>query len=300
MWFVGGSLIASLFLAIFATYGYAPPRLIVLCAFALDGPHVYSTATRVLFDPVERHRTGKLWLCLLVLPIFIASSVLLFVPRPISILVLTWGHYHIFKQHMGFVFLFKRKAREVSDFSLDKYFTLGSMFLPYVYFVIAYVTGHQAWLPPFAIAGFILAAYFAWHQMQLPQRNVPKLLLLAVFIPLHWVAFVWAAEDPGGRLMALVAVTNIGHSFQYLRLMWFHNNNRYSQHSGFLGLISRKWLYFLAVAFLLSFPIRVLPTTVPLMLTIPFTLVIFHYIVDARIWRVRGDKELAAALRLSA
>jgi hypothetical protein len=81
--------------------------------------------------------------------------------------------------------------------------------------------------------------------------------------------------------------------------MWFHNHNRYSQQQGFLGLISRKWLYFFAVAFLLSFPIRVLPTTAPLMLTIPFSLVLFHYIVDARIWRVRGDKELATALRLN-
>jgi hypothetical protein len=208
-WFIGGSLVAGLFLAVFATYGYAPYRLIILCAFALDGPHVYSTATRVFFDPAERRRTGKLWLCLVALPIFIAATVLLFGPRPISLLVLTWGHYHIFKQHMGFVFLFKRKGREVSDFSLDKHFTLVSMFLPYVYFVIAYVTGFRAWLPLFAIAGFLLAAYFAWHQMRLRQRNVPKLLLLSVFIPLHWIAFVWAAENPGSRLMALVAVTNI-------------------------------------------------------------------------------------------
>jgi hypothetical protein len=100
-------------------------------------------------------------------------------------------------------------------------------------------------------------------------------------------------------MLALIIVTNIGHSFQYLRLMWFHNNNRYAQRDGLLGLISRKWLYFIAAAFLLSIPTQLIKTNGSLLAVIPYTLVMFHYIVDSKIWRVRGDTELAQALRLT-
>lgn len=299
-WFIGGALVAYVFLAVAASYGFAPIRLILLWALALDGPHVYSTATRVLFDPAERRRVGFLWFALIPLAIATALLIVLTGYGILALLVLTWGHYHIFKQHMGFVFLFKRKARETQDFKLDKYFTLGSMFLPYVYFVIVYVTGFRSLLPLFAFAGFAFAAYYAWHQTRLPKVNAPKLLLLAAFIPLHWAAFLWAAsaEEPGGRVMALIITTNIGHSFQYLRLMWFHNNNRYSDRDGLLGSISRKWIYFFAIAFVLAVPTRFVGTSNSLWAVIPYSLIMFHYMVDAKIWRVRGDTELAAALHL--
>ena len=297
-WFIGGSLVAGLFLAVCASYGYAPPRLIVLWAFALDGPHVMSTATRILFARGERNRIGRLWLAVIPIALLTIAAIALTGYKVLAIVILTWGHFHIFKQHMGFVFIFKRKARETSDYKLDKYFTLVSMFVPYTYYLIAYLTGSRTLLPVFAFGAFGFSVYFAWHQIKLRQVNSAKLLLLTAFILLHWLAFFWAARDPQARMLPLIIVTNIGHSFQYLRLMWFHNTNRYGAESGLIGFISRKWLYFFALAFLLALPTRFIPANGTLLAIVPYTLVMFHYIVDAKIWRVRGDKELAAALRL--
>ena len=92
---------------------------------------------------------------------------------------------------------------------------------------------------------------------------------------------------------------NVGHSFQYLRLIYFHNHNRYADHSGLLGWVNRKAIYFIAAVIVLA-----LPNFISLQLNTFYLsafvvgMLLFHFVVDARIWRVRGDKELAQALRL--
>src|SRR5207244_1298645 len=50
--------------------------------------------------------------------------------------------------------------------------------------------------------------------------NVPKYLLLAAAIPMHWIALVTPMP---AKPIALVAILTIYHNLQYHRLIWFHN-----------------------------------------------------------------------------
>jgi hypothetical protein len=57
----------------------------------------------------------------------------------------------------------------------------------------------------------------AWLQQPL---NVPKYLLLAAAIPMHWIALLTPMP---AKPIALVAILTIYHNLQYHRLIWFHN-----------------------------------------------------------------------------
>lgn len=300
VWFIGSALVAYLFLSITIIGGQPPTKLIVLWALTLDSPPVYSTFTRVLLAKGERRRIGKLWLAIIPLCIIGPFLVVTFGFQLFYLLVVTWGHYHISKQHMGFVFIYKRKLRETDDFKLDKWFTLVSLALPFLYFASVALLHTKVLLPLFLCTWFFLAAYYAWHQTRKTSPNIPKLLLLAAFIPLTWLGYLYAANDPSSpsRLLTAVIVTNIGHSFQYLRLVWFHNRNRYSKNNGLLGLISRKWIYFFAAACILAVPSHLAQQYGSIAVSSILGFLLFHYIVDSKIWRVRGDAELAKALRL--
>ncbi len=58
--------------------------------------------------------------------------------------------------------------------------------------------------------------------------NAPKLMLLAVLVPLQWIAFLYAASFGADGILRAGITLGLFHSFQYHRLMWFHNKNRYS------------------------------------------------------------------------
>ena len=300
-WFIGAGLIGYLLLFVSAAQGELPLRLLVLWAFAVDGPHVFSTATRVLLDPKERKRVGFLWLALI--PLCLVGPAIIFAANQhvFYMVIATWSHYHISKQHMGFMFIYKRKARETSDFKLDKYFVLTLLILPYLFYLTVLLTNRTDLLPVFLVPAIIFAIYYSYHQAQKPTINHAKMLLLLACIPLTWTAFLYAAADVSSstRFVTAVVALNVLHSFQYLRLTFFHNKNRYAETGGVLGLISRKWVYFFAAAVLLALPWRVSENFIPFIGPFVVGLTFFHFVVDGKIWRVRGDAELAAALRLN-
>jgi hypothetical protein len=297
--FIGSALFGYFLIAIAVAQNGLPAAFLLLYAFAVDGPHVFSTLTRSLFDASERNRLRRLWL--IGFPACVATIVALAFAAGTDaafVIVACLSHYHISKQHMGFVMIYKRKARETDDYKLDKYFTLASLMLPLGYY-LSRLANLRIPFAVFLTAGVALAAHYAWHQVHKPSINTPKLLLLAAFIPLQWFTWSYAAGDPHsvGRLVAAGVAMNVGHSFQYLRLMYFHNHNRY--HSGLLGVVNRKAIYFFAAAIMLA-----LPNFISLRLNTFYLsafvvgMLLFHFLVDARIWRVRGDKELAHALQL--
>ena len=127
--------------------------------------------------------------------------------------------------------------------------------LPFGFFVSAFWF-KTSLLPMFLVPAIALAGYYVWHQTKKPAVNRSKLILLAAFIPLHWIAWTFAAGDPWSpmRLAVVGVAITAGHALQYLRLIYFHNNNRYSQRSGILGLVSKKYFYFAAAVMVLSFP----------------------------------------------
>ena len=299
--FIGSALFGYALIAWASLRPGLPILFLVVFGFLIDSPHVFSTLTRSLFDGAERTRLRTIWLigfplCLAVVAVLasMAGRIGAFV------VIASISQYHVSKQHMGFVMIYKRKAREKEDYKLDKYFTLSSFMLPLAFY-FSELFDLKIPLSLFLFIGVLLALYYAWHQLRKPSVNVPKLLLLAAFLPLQWFAWAYRAAEPLDlpRLVAAGVALNVGHSLQYLRLMYFHNHNRYSHRQGFLGFISRKPILFLAGAIFLALPGIFSAKTQSFYLSVfVIGMLFFHFIVDARIWRVRGDQELAAALRL--
>ena len=134
-----------------------------------------------------------------------------------------------------------------------------------------------------------------------PRSNVPKFLLLAAVIPLHWLTFAYMSWQ------AAVPTVTIVHNLQYHAIVWFHNRNRYAgtaprarpdsrggqpQPAGVCGGraavqrcctesrdSSSGKVSDLAFGFFCGFGLT-------------------HYYLDSRIWRVRHDPGLRQALQL--
>jgi hypothetical protein len=96
--------------------------------------------------------------------------------------------------------------------------------------------------------------------------NVPKYLLLAAAIPMHWVALVTPMP---AKPIALVAILTIYHNLQYHRLIWFHNQKyrgkgvsplNHAQDArvtfGPAAVISRRLIFYIAFGILFASFIR--------------------------------------------
>lgn len=317
-WFIGSSLVSYAVLALMAA-GFPFTPLYLVWLLGIDGPHIWATITRTYFDPNERRRLGLLvWFivpAMIVGPLLVAAGAeTLFYMGAI-----TWLHFHIAKQHFGFVMLYKHKAgeRDRIDYVLDRWFLLSSLMLPFARFLVTTTFTALPQQPGYrGLETLVLGAYvcllavFLGRQFLLWKSgrplNGPKLLLMATVVPLQWITFAYAATMPDGLARAGV-VLGLFHSFQYHRLMWFHNHNHYSDPrvaptSGLAATLARRFVYYAGAAVLLHLAFTYLPgKLVPnhylnaALWGIPFT----HYLLDSKIWRVRGNKELAAALRLS-
>ena len=316
-WFIGSAGIGYLALALMAA-GFPITPIYYLWMLGVDGPHVIATVTRTYFDKQERARLG-LWLWMIV-PFLLAGPAMVSIGQaPLFYLfAVCWQHYHIAKQHYGLIMLWKAKAkdRDATDLKLDRWFLLASTILPLAIFVAK--TRLTAWaFVPAAVSGVqVVYALFALAYIARQTHNyragvplnAPKLMLLAVLIPLQWLAFLHAANHgPEGILRAGITL-GLFHSFQYHRLLWFHNRNRYqvpgaSEKYGLASYFAKDIGYYLLAALGINFLTGLIPATLfpqgewvkAAIWAFPFT----HYVLDSKIWRVRGDKELAATLRLS-
>lgn len=305
-WFIGTSGLGYLVLAAFV---FGTPVLPIAIAWNLliDGPHIFATVTRTYFDKSARQKLG--WRLLIVLPLLTVGPLLLMAGfgKLFTVLFLFWANFHIAKQHVGFVMLWKRKTGERSDFNLDKRFIVISLVTPVV-LCFLHEAGVSRVIGPVSLGYTVLAFYFIVHQIRKRIRgevcNQPKLLLLSVVIPLQWIAFAFAIQQssPDALLVAGIA-TNIGHGLQYQRLTWFHNRNRYVDSGAGLALFVNSSLpIFLLTAIVLNLVLVAVPQvwaqghTAIITAFLGFNMT--HYYLDSLIWRVRGDKELALALRL--
>lgn len=315
VWFIGPALISYLALGLIAV-GFPITLLYLFWFVGVDGPHVIATVTRTYFDKQERKRLG--WFLWIIIPLLVAGPIFVWAGHAalFYLFAVCWQHYHIAKQHFGFIMLWKakNKERDPIDLKLDRWFLLASTILPLALFVIE--TNFANWrffrgLGAVATAAYlVLVGVYVARQVKkfrhgLPM-NTPKLLLLSVLVPLQWIAFLDAARSgPNGILRAGIAL-GLFHSFQYHRLLWFHNKNRYStpgaaERHGLAAFLAKDFGYYIFTAiglhlFLNTLPQALFPAVEWLKAAIwgiPFT----HYLLDSRIWRVRNDKELATALR---
>jgi len=322
VWFIGsvGSSYAILGLAYL---GVPPFLLLILWATLFDGTHFFATWSRTYFDTEERRLHGRLLGGCLA---FFALGPIVYLAGYGSLFFSfagLWAYYHLVKQQYGFMMLYKNKNRDLArvDNTIDRAFLVLALWYPFARFMFANQSA-QHWVAAMAplvavfeqILWWALVAStvaFAVRQGQKLARgdalNMPKHLLLAAAIPMHWTVFTFIPRDTFGYILAIPAVT-IFHNIQYHRLIWFHNRNKYdtadaAQRFGLASVISRRFRLYagLALACTLAYEIPrylVFPTD-GWVATLFWGYTFTHYYLDGKIWRIRHDPGLSVNLRMA-
>jgi len=141
--------------------------------------------------------------------------------------------------------------------------------------------------------------------------DVPKYLLLAAAIPMHWIVLLTPMPH---KPIAIVAILTIYHNFQYHRLIWFHNRKYTSREKyGAAELISRRLVFYIAFGIVFGIlyqgPRQLLgyvglqsaqpSLAVQLGISFLWGYAFIHYYLDSKIWRVRRDPSVGEALKMS-
>jgi hypothetical protein len=350
VWFIG-SVVSSYALLFLYLTGIVPlVPMVAAWAILIDAPHVFGTFSRTYFDRTERHKRALLlW-----------GSLLLFLVGPLLVwlgagfvfffIAALWAYYHLVKQHYGFMVLYKKKNDDLApvDNALDRLLLLFAFNYPFVAF-IAQDPQAMARVPRLLhssvngvtmllLAGTIILAV-AWVGRQIQRAvisqplDVPKYLLLAAAIPMHWIVLLTPMPS---KPIAIVAILTVYHNLQYHRLIWFHNKKYSTGTAGLLSspaaghddarskygaaeMISRRLLYYIAFGVLFGLiyqgPRQYLgylslrnhqsigdanEQSFPVQLGIAFLwgYAFIHYYLDSKIWRVRRDPSVSKALKM--
>jgi hypothetical protein len=237
VWLIG-SVLSSYALLVLYVSGVIPlVPMVALWAILIDAPHVFGTFSRTYFDRTERrNRSRLLW-----------GSLVFFAVGPVMVLAglglvffflaALWAYYHLVKQHYGFMVLYKKKNNDLApvDNALDRLLLLFAFNYPFVEFIVrdpeamsrvpVALQSGVITLSKFLLAGTILLLA-VWLARQVQRAvtgeslNVPKYLLLAAAIPMHWIVLLTPMPH---KPIAIVAILTIYHNLQYHRLIWFHN-----------------------------------------------------------------------------
>lgn len=343
IWFIGS--VASSYLLLFVyVKGIVPlVPMVALWAILIDAPHVFGTFSRTYFDRTERqNRARLLWGSLL---FFLVGPLLVWMGAALLFFFVAalWAYYHLVKQHYGFMVLYKKKNNDLApiDNALDRLLLLFAFNYPFVAFIaqdpeaMARVPGvlqsGVTTLATLLLVGTIVLG-IAWLARQLQRAltglplNVPKYLLLAAAIPMHWVVLLTPMPH---KPIAIVAILTIYHNLQYHRLIWFHNK-KYSaaagksedqgqlrQKYGAAELISRRLLFYVAFGIVFGLiyqgPRQLLgyaslqneangsaetPFPIQLGISVLWGYAFIHYYLDSKIWRVRRDAAVGKALNM--
>ena len=348
IWFVG-SVVSSYALLLLYVKGLVPlVPMVALWAILIDAPHVFGTFSRTYFDRTERqNRARLLWGSLL---FFLVGPLMVWLGAGLVFFFLAalWAYYHLVKQHYGFMVLYKKKNKDLAplDNAIDRLLLLFAFNYPFVAF-IAQDPEAMARVPSAlqsavgVVATMLLLGTIvlglAWLGRQIQRAltgqplNVPKYLLLAAAIPMHWIVLLTPMPH---KPIAIVAILTIYHNFQYHRLIWFHNQKyatpanasdvskpqvaraELKEKYGAAEMISRRLLFYIACGIVFGLiyqgPRQLLgyaslqnqangaETSFPIQLGISFLwgYAFIHYYLDSKIWRVRRDAAVGQALKM--
>lgn len=337
IWFIGSVVSSYLLLGLYVSGILPLVPMAALWAVLIDAPHVFGTFSRTYFDKTERrNRARLLW-----------GSLLFFAIGPLMVLggagfvfffiAALWAYYHLVKQHYGFMVLYKKKNNDLApiDNFLDRALLLFAFNYPFVQFIasdpeaIARVPallrgGVNGFAKLLLIGTVLLTVVWLGRQVQRAitgePLDVPKYLLLAAAIPMHWIVLLTPMPH---KPIAIVAILTIYHNFQYHRLIWFHNK-KYSRAAdssdefGVASFISRRLLYYIGFGILFGIiyqgPRQLLGWVsfqranagvteqsflVQLGVSFLWGYAFIHYYLDSKIWRVRRDAAVGKALNLT-
>jgi len=322
-------------------------------AILIDAPHVFGTFSRTYFDASEWKTRKRLMLGSLLFFVVGPAMVLLGVGFTFFFIAALWAYYHLVKQHYGFMVLYKKKNNDLApiDNALDRLLLMFAFNYPFVAFIAGDPTA-MARVPPILRSGVNTVAMLlligtivlgiGWLVRQIQRAvsreplDVPKYLLLAAAIPMHWIALMTPMP---AKPIALVAILTIYHNLQYQRLIWFHNQ-KYTHSVGSRGsspivregvlnhpdpgrrygpaaVISRRLIYYLGFGIIFGIiyqgPRQYLgylnlhtgdspaALSLPIQSGIAFLwgYAFIHYYLDSKIWRVRRDPSVGKALNMS-
>ena len=327
IWFIGSVVSSYALLILYVSGLVSLVPMVAAWAILIDAPHVFGTFSRTYFDRTERkNRARLLW-----------GSLFFFAIGPVLVLAgagfvfffvaALWAYYHLVKQHYGFMVLYKKKNCDLSrvDNALDRLLLLFAFNYPFVEFIArdpeamvrvpSLLRGGVNGFAKLLLAGTILI-FLVWLGRQVQRAvigeplNVPKYLLLAAAIPMHWIVLLTPMPH---KPIAIVAILTIYHNFQYHRLIWFHNQKYASAREkyGAAELISRRLLFYVAFGILFGIiyqgPRQLLgylglhgTQTLAVQLGISFLwgYAFIHYYLDSKIWRVRRDPTVGKALNM--
>ena len=329
VWFIGSVLTSYALLALYVSGVVPLVPMAAAWAILIDAPHVFGTFSRTYFDRTEWQARKSLLLW----------SLLFFAIGPLMVLAglglvfffvaALWAYYHLVKQHYGFMVLYKKKNDDLAppDNALDRVFLLLAFTYPFVAFVardaeamkrvpVALQAGVGGLATLLLIATLIAAVAWALRQIQRAVRgqalDVPKYLLLAAAIPMHWVVLLTPMPH---KPIAIVAMLTVYHNLQYHRLVWFHNR-KYTrdggcrERHGAAEFISRRVFNYVLLGVLFGVWYQVPRQYVnhvsdqgafvtQLASGFLWGYALLHYYLDSKIWRVRRDPTVGAALKMS-
>lgn len=346
IWFIG-SVAASYALLILYVSGILPLiPMVAGWAILIDAPHVFGTFSRTYFDASEWKTRKRLMLGSLLFFVVGPTMVLLGAGFTFFFIAALWAYYHLVKQHYGFMVLYKKKNNDLApiDNALDRWLLMFAFNYPFVAF-IANDPNAMARVPTVLRGGVNAVAMvlligtivlgIGWLIRQLQRivsrepLNVPKYLLLAAAIPMHWIVLLTPMP---AKPIALVAILTIYHNLQYHRLIWFHNQKysgkgvslvAHAQNAranyGPAAFISRRLLYYIGFGIIFGLlyqaprqllgyfglkashgvPTAELPVQIQLGVAFLWGVAFIHYYLDSKIWRVRKDPSVGKALQMS-
>ncbi|HXZ96847.1 MAG TPA: hypothetical protein VEG37_07375 [Burkholderiales bacterium] len=333
LWFQGSVIAGIILLAFFAAAPFpdsaqlSPSDPVILVVFLwgvlFDGTHVWATYARSYLAPDTNSRAGipkpRWWLIFALGPaLAVADAALQLRGALFSYFLLAaylWAYWHLVRQHYGFLVLYRRRAGENNRRGqlLDSFILWVGCLYPFLRFSLSEAYLHSglpqlvpvALLPQLAFildvafcllmgAAVLLAVTGRYGQF----RPGPKHLLLTIVIVFHVLVFALLSH-----LLTILATLTIFHNLQYHRIVWQYEAGRGRRPLG--GLVP-----YLAGGLLLGlvwYGLRV-PAAVALtnetarnvVLGLCWGVAFHHYLVDARIWRVRRTPALAQALNVGA
>lgn len=342
IWFIGSVVTSYAFLAanlILLKLGLSVMIITWIWALGFDGPHVFGTISRTYADSEERRKRAKLYYGTLALFLVGPAMVLVGQVRFLGtdvwgpgffFFASLWAYYHLVKQHYGFMILYKKKNNDLAEIDnlIDRAFILLGMTYPFVRFLThSYAAKERLegmglsaqsesvwWFETLVFSAFVISlVLFAGRQAQRlyskQPLNIPKLLLLAAALPMHWIVLrlLEPVQPAAAGALAAVATLTIYHNIQYHRIIWFHNRNKYARESskkyGAASVISKNvWSY---IAFALVFgalyhiPHYTIVKPDSFWMAFIWGGAFTHYYLDSKIWRVRRDAQLNQNLRMA-
>jgi len=314
---IGSALAGYLYLFLYVALHAPISYLWWFWSVGFDGTHIFGTASRTFFDNEARaQRRNLLYGSLLLFFSLGPVMVLLGGKGYLALLVGVWAYYHVVRQHYGFMVLYKVKNGDLSplDNALDRVFLAVMMVFPPLHRFFLHhpeelgVPALPSRFEPalWIVVALSLSMYLARQAFRLRSGaplDLPKYLLLAGVIPLHWLTFAYMSWQ------AAVPTVTIVHNLQYHALIWFHNRNRYGIEAGAArygripAAVGSSLFAYATAALVFSAVYRIPGFELGKLSDLAFGLFcgfgLTHYYLDSRIWRVRHDPGLRQVLQLA-